>query len=103
MANVLVECCRPVSVIGKHVLSLTAHPPGPLNALRLPSQARPGHVYRQFFWGNRASLWEQPRQAGVDVRARLLEYYRCGWGLVECSGRMPAAHGLVLGWLVWRL
>ncbi|GFR39667.1 hypothetical protein Agub_g138, partial [Astrephomene gubernaculifera] len=42
--------------------------------------ARPGHIYRKFSWGNKASLWEQPRQAGIDVRQRLLEYYKQHYG-----------------------
>jgi nardilysin len=36
----------------------------------------PGHLYRKFSWGNRRSLWDVPREAGVDVRAALLDYYR---------------------------
>ncbi|KXZ55212.1 hypothetical protein GPECTOR_3g355 [Gonium pectorale] len=42
--------------------------------------SRPGHIYRKFSWGNRASLWERPRQAGIDVRQRLLEYYQQHYG-----------------------
>ncbi len=36
----------------------------------------PGHLYQKFSWGNRKSLWDMPREAGVDVRAALLQYYR---------------------------
>ncbi|EFJ45023.1 hypothetical protein VOLCADRAFT_94734 [Volvox carteri f. nagariensis] len=42
--------------------------------------SRPGHIYRKFSWGNKASLWEQPRLAGLDVRRRLLEYYNRQYG-----------------------
>ena len=39
--------------------------------------ARAGHLYRQFTWGNRKSLVEQPADAGIDVRHRLMSYYKC--------------------------
>ncbi|GLI60577.1 hypothetical protein VaNZ11_002737, partial [Volvox africanus] len=42
--------------------------------------SRLGHIYRQFSWGNKTSLWEQPRMAGLDVRRRLLEYYNQHYG-----------------------
>jgi hypothetical protein len=35
----------------------------------------PGHLYRKFSWGNRRSLWDAPREAGVDVRAALLDHH----------------------------
>ncbi len=38
--------------------------------------ARDGHLYRKFTWGNRRSLIQQPSEAGIDVRERLLEYYK---------------------------
>jgi nardilysin len=37
--------------------------------------SREGHVFNKFSWGNKRSLWDGPEAAGVDVRARLLEYY----------------------------
>ena len=39
--------------------------------------ARGGHMYQKFTWGNRKSLVTQPAQRGVDVRARLVDYYKC--------------------------
>ena len=39
--------------------------------------ARAGHLYRHFTWGNRKSLVVQPAEAGIDVRQRLLSYYKC--------------------------
>lgn len=45
----------------------TCHPP--------PPQSKPGHVYNKFSWGNKKSLWEEPAQQGLDVRAELLKYY----------------------------
>ena len=38
--------------------------------------ARDGHIYRKFTWGNRKSLVSLPAEAGLDVRARLVEYYK---------------------------
>ncbi|KAG2444954.1 hypothetical protein HXX76_001690 [Chlamydomonas incerta] len=46
--------------------------------------SRPGHVYNKFSWGNRKSLWETPQAAGVDVRERLLEYYKQHYGADRC-------------------
>ena len=40
-----------------------------------PRQARPGHMYRKFSWGNKRSLWDTPREAGVEVRGEILKYY----------------------------
>jgi hypothetical protein len=39
--------------------------------------ARQGHIYRKFTWGNRKSLVALPAEQGVDVRERLVQYYRC--------------------------
>ena len=36
----------------------------------------PGHPFRRFFWGNRASLYDRPRAAGADVRASVVDFYR---------------------------
>ena len=38
--------------------------------------SKAGHLYRKFTWGNRKSLVEQPKEAGIDVRKRLVEYYK---------------------------
>ena len=38
--------------------------------------ARQGHIYRKFTWGNRKSLVELPCERGVDVRQRLVQYYK---------------------------
>ena len=38
--------------------------------------AQDGHLYRKFTWGNRKSLIEQPAAAGIDVRQRLVDYYK---------------------------
>lgn len=35
-----------------------------------------GHPFRGFSWGNRASLWDQPRAAGIPIRDRIVQYYR---------------------------
>ena len=32
-------------------------------------------MYRKFSWGNKRSLWDGPRQAGVDVRSEIIKYY----------------------------
>ena len=37
--------------------------------------AQPGHVFNQFSWGNRKSLYDEPRAAGIPVRDRIVEYY----------------------------
>lgn len=39
--------------------------------------AADGHMFRKFTWGNRKSLVEQPAASGIDVRQRLLDYYKC--------------------------
>lgn len=41
-----------------------------------PLQAKPGHIYNRFTWGNKRSLWDEPRAAGIDVRERVLAYYK---------------------------
>jgi nardilysin len=38
--------------------------------------ARDGHPFQLFSWGNRRSLWEQPKAAGIAIRDRIVEYYR---------------------------
>jgi hypothetical protein len=43
-----------------------------------PLQSKSGHIYNKFSWGNLDSLWTQPRAAGIDVRQRIIDYYRCG-------------------------
>jgi hypothetical protein len=50
-------------------------------------QCRPGHVYNKFSWGNALSLWEKPREAGLDVRQSIIDFYRCVGcgGLCECG------------------
>ncbi len=40
------------------------------------AQARPGHPYRQFSWGNKKSLWDQPLAAGLDIRQHIQDYYK---------------------------
>ena len=40
------------------------------------TQAKDGHVYRKFSWGNKKSLWDDPKAQGVDVREELLSYYK---------------------------
>jgi len=52
--------------------------------------AREGHPFRKFGWGNKISLWEQPRAAGVDLHASLSAFYRRYYGaqsirLVVCG------------------
>lgn len=39
-------------------------------------QAREGHAYRRFAWGNKRSLWDEPRLAGTDVRGAIVDYYK---------------------------
>lgn len=39
--------------------------------------ARNGHPFRLFSWGNRRSLWEEPKAAGIAIRDRIVQYYRC--------------------------
>ena len=47
--------------------------------------ARDGHPFQLFSWGNRRSLWEQPKAAGIAIRDRIVKYYRWvavhKWGL----------------------
>ncbi|KAK9808961.1 hypothetical protein WJX72_007074 [[Myrmecia] bisecta] len=38
--------------------------------------AKEGHVFRKFSWGNRKSLCDLPKAAGVDVRDELVKYYQ---------------------------
>ncbi|MEW5302568.1 MAG: hypothetical protein WDW38_002287 [Sanguina aurantia] len=46
--------------------------------------AKPGHIYNRFTWGNKKSLWDDPRAAGIDVRERVLAYYKQQY----CAERM---------------
>ena len=38
--------------------------------------SREGHPFRKFSWGNKKSLIEDPTARGLDVRERLLDYYK---------------------------
>ena len=38
--------------------------------------AVPGHVFQQFSWGNRKSLYDEPRAAGVPIRDEIVRYYK---------------------------
>ncbi|GAB4823775.1 hypothetical protein N2152v2_010821 [Parachlorella kessleri] len=38
--------------------------------------SREGHPFRKFSWGNKKSLIEDPTARGLDVRDRLLDYYK---------------------------
>lgn len=38
--------------------------------------AEEGHLYQKFTWGNYKSLVADPAEAGIDVRKRLLAFYR---------------------------
>lgn len=38
--------------------------------------ARPGHVFTKFSWGNRRSLLDEPRAAGLDPRGCVVDHYR---------------------------
>ncbi|CAG9460434.1 unnamed protein product [Pedinophyceae sp. YPF-701] len=42
--------------------------------------ARPEHPAHHFGCGNKATLWDEPRAAGTDVRARITEHYRTLYG-----------------------
>ncbi|KAG2448487.1 hypothetical protein HYH02_006378 [Chlamydomonas schloesseri] len=64
--------------------------------------SRPGHVYNKFSWGNRKSLWEVPQAAGLDVRERLLQYYKQHYGadrscLVVLGGESLEELGRMVG------
>ena len=39
--------------------------------------AKSGHIYNKFSWGNRKSLFDEPKAKGVAVRDELVQYYRC--------------------------
>jgi len=41
--------------------------------------AKSGHIYNKFSWGNRKSLFDEPKARGVAVRDELVQYYRCGF------------------------
>ncbi|WIA17248.1 hypothetical protein OEZ85_014121 [Tetradesmus obliquus] len=47
--------------------------------------SKAGHIYNKFSWGNLASLWSQPRAAGIDVRQRIIDYYRAQYGPARMS------------------
>ncbi|KAL3144870.1 hypothetical protein ABBQ38_001970 [Trebouxia sp. C0009 RCD-2024] len=38
--------------------------------------AQPGHIYNKFSWGNRRSLFDEPKAQGIAVRDELVKYYR---------------------------
>ncbi|KAL0048825.1 hypothetical protein WJX82_000128 [Trebouxia sp. C0006] len=38
--------------------------------------AKSGHIYNKFSWGNRKSLFDEPKARGVAVRDELVQYYR---------------------------
>jgi nardilysin len=37
--------------------------------------AEVGHMYRSFSWGNKKSLWDEPKAAGIDIRGEILKHY----------------------------
>ena len=41
--------------------------------------AKSGHIYNKFSWGNRKSLFDEPKARGVAVRDELVQYYRCAF------------------------
>ena len=58
----------------------------------MTGMVRAGHPLRTFMWGNKKSLWELPRERGVNIRERILEHYRRQYSasrmrLVVCSGQ----------------
>ena len=88
------QCMQPVGTLG---LSLAPARAGVqqddssrLAQLRCHT-ARPGHIYRKFTWGNRRSLVTLPAERGVDVRERLVQYYRWG-GLQALVMRLQQPH-----------
>ncbi|XP_053549458.1 LOW QUALITY PROTEIN: nardilysin [Bombina bombina] len=40
------------------------------------SLAKPGHPMSKFFWGNAQTLKNDPKEQGIDIHARLKEFYR---------------------------
>ncbi|GAX76258.1 hypothetical protein CEUSTIGMA_g3702.t1 [Chlamydomonas eustigma] len=37
--------------------------------------AEEGHIYRSFSWGNKKSLWDEPREAGINIRDQIFQHY----------------------------
>lgn len=53
-----------------------------------------GHPFRLFSWGNKRSLWEEPKAAGIAIRDRIVEYYRWEQMAHNKSPELGREHGL---------
>ena len=42
----------------------------------MSSMAKAGHPLRTFMWGNKRSLWTEPKEKGIAVRERIVEHYK---------------------------
>ena len=55
---------------------------------------REGHPLHTFMWGNKRSLWDSPHEAGIDVRARIIEHYRQQYSSSRMRLVMLSGHSL---------
>ena len=53
----------------------------------MASSAKAGHPLRTFMWGNKRSLWDEPRAAGIAVRERIVAHHQAQY----CASRMRLA------------
>ncbi|GMH33878.1 hypothetical protein BSKO_01712 [Bryopsis sp. KO-2023] len=44
-----------------------------------------GHLYDRFQWGNKKSLWTEPREKGLDIRSELMKHYKNEYGAERMS------------------
>lgn len=86
-------CCSDTNACTQciSILNQPNKPPGVLQSdstrivqLRCAT-ARPGHVFTKFSWGNRRSLLDDPRAAGLDPRVCVQDYYRCHYSADRMS------------------
>jgi nardilysin len=47
--------------------------------------AMQGHIYQGFSWGNKKSLWDQPRASHVDIRSEILNHYKSHYSAERMS------------------
>lgn len=63
--------------------------------------ARPGHVFTKFSWGNRRSLLDDPRAAGLDPRGCVIDHYTTQYSAERMSLVVAGGQSLdeLQGWV----
>lgn len=60
----------------------------------MTAAAKPGHPLGTFMWGNKRSLWDEPRAAGVAVRERIVAHHQAQYSASRMRLVMLSGHEL---------